>query len=394
MSKIILGLDLGITSIGWALVEFDKDNVDNNKIIESGVRIFTIAEHPKDGKSLALPRREARSARRTTKRKAQRLRAVKRLLVKNKIISVDELDGLFIGNKAQKDIWELRRDALYKELNNKELSRIMIHLAKHRGYYSNRKSEKPSDSEGKAVLGGINQNKEMLQGNQCLSIGEYISTKSKKRNGKVDGKLNYENSIERYMLADEIKMIFSKQKKLGNEFINDELLNNYLNLAFYQRPLKSVEHMVANCPFEKDEKRASKSSYSFEYFRALQKLNNIRLISLEGEDSLSSEEIKQIIYDEKQRYTPKNYKPRTYKQVRKLLNIDESVEFKGLTYFDYKTGERAKKDPENEGLIDFKAYHNIKKVVQEKDNLYWETIENDVDKLVPYHQYKDGLKIA
>ena len=79
MGKIILGLDLGITSIGWALVDYDKDNLENNKIIDSGVRIFTIAEHPKDGKSLALPRREARSARRNTKRKAQRMRAVKRL---------------------------------------------------------------------------------------------------------------------------------------------------------------------------------------------------------------------------------------------------------------------------------------------------------------------------
>ena len=86
MANTILGLDLGITSIGWALANVDDTNPANNGIIESGVRIFTIAEHPKDGKSLALPRREARSARRTTKRKAQKLRAVKRLLVGEKIM--------------------------------------------------------------------------------------------------------------------------------------------------------------------------------------------------------------------------------------------------------------------------------------------------------------------
>jgi CRISPR-associated endonuclease Csn1 len=55
MSKVILGLDLGITSIGWALVNVDDEDIANNHIIDSGVRIFTIAEHPKDGKSLALP---------------------------------------------------------------------------------------------------------------------------------------------------------------------------------------------------------------------------------------------------------------------------------------------------------------------------------------------------
>jgi len=381
MSKIILGLDLGITSIGWALVNIDE-KIENNKIIDSGVRIFTIAEHPKDGKSLALPRREARSARRTTKRKAQRLRAIKRLLVKNKFISNDELKSLFIGNKGQKDVWELRRDALYRELNNKELSRIMIHLAKHRGYFSNRKSEEPSDSEGKAVLGGIGKNKEILQSKNFLTVGEYISTKQKKRNGKDrDGKLNYDNSVERYMLADEIRTIFSKQKEFGSKLVDDEILDSYLEIAFNQRPLKSVEDMVGHCPFEQEEKRASKSTYSFEYFRALQKLNNIRLLTPEGEARLSQEEILQVIHDEKNRPTPKNYKARTYKQVRKLLKLDDAVEFKGLTYYDHKTGEVAKKDPENEGLVDFSSYHKIKKVVQEADHLFWQKLENDTNKL-------------
>nr|MDA3907566.1 type II CRISPR RNA-guided endonuclease Cas9 [Sulfurimonas sp.] len=292
MSKIVLGLDLGITSIGWALVSVDEVNYEvreslsydetskNSKIIDSGVRIFTIAEHPKDGKSLALPRREARSARRTTKRKAQKLRAIKRLLVENKIIRESEIDNLFIGNKKQLDVWQLRRDALYSLIDNRELTRIMIHLAKHRGYASNRKSEEPSDSEGKAVLSGITENKNILKLKNYLTIGEYISTKTKKRNGKDnDGKLNYENSVARSMLIDEIELIFAKQKDIGNEAVSDELLQQYKKIAFEQRALKSVAGMVAKCPFESDEFRAAKSSYSFELFRALQKLKNLRVIT-------------------------------------------------------------------------------------------------------------------
>ncbi|PHQ65814.1 MAG: type II CRISPR RNA-guided endonuclease Cas9 [Sulfurimonas sp.] len=373
MSKIILGLDLGITSIGWALVNIDEDNSKNSKIIDSGVRIFTIAEHPKDGKSLALPRREARSARRTIKRKAQKLRAIKRVLIENKILTKIELDNLFIGNKKQVDVWQLRRDALYRELNNKELSRILIHLAKHRGYSSNRKSEEATDSEGKAVLSGIGHNEEMLQKGTYKTIGEYISTKSKKRNGKdAEGKLNYENSISRSMLVDEIELIFKKQKEFGCKFINDSLLEVYKKIAFEQRALKSVADMVANCPFEKDEKRASKSSYSFELFRALQKLKNISFITIEGEVSFSKEEIEQVIHEAKSKTTP-----RTYKQIKKLFNLDESVEFKGLTYYDHKTGEA--KNPEKEKLIDFSGYHKVKKVIQNTDNLYWQTIENDSD---------------
>ena len=33
MSKTVLGLDLGITSIGWALVNIDDENSQNSKII-------------------------------------------------------------------------------------------------------------------------------------------------------------------------------------------------------------------------------------------------------------------------------------------------------------------------------------------------------------------------
>jgi len=372
MSKLVLGLDLGITSIGWALV--DTDSI-NSKIIDSGVRIFTIAEHPKDGKSLALPRREARSARRTTKRKAQKLRAVKKLLIQNKVITEEELEHLFIGNKKQKDVWDLRKDALYRKLDNKELSRIMIHLAKHRGYFSNRKSEEPSDSEGKAVLSGISHNQKTLQKEIYLTIGEYISTKVKKRNGKdSEGRLNYENSVARSMLIDEISIIFDKQKVFGNEIISDELLQVYKETAFEQRPLKSVSEMVANCPFETNEKRASKSSYSFELFRVLQKLKNIRLITFDDEKELSIEQVHQAINK------AKNTNKFSYKTLKTFFSLDKSVQFKGLRYFD-SHGELLKKDPETEKLVDFSAFIKMKKIIQEADNVYWDEIENNISLL-------------
>ena len=373
MGKTILGLDLGITSIGWALVDVDDENLHNNKIIDSGVRIFTIAEHPKDGKSLALPRREARSARRTTKRKAQKLRAIKRLLLKNKILTQDELDNLFIGNKKQLDVWQLRRDALYRLLDNKEFSRIMIHLAKHRGYFSNRKSEEPSDSEGKAVLSGIGHNAKILSESKYTTVGEYIFTKNKKRNGKdADGKLNYDNSVSRSMLVDEINIIFTRQKEFGSSLVSDELLQDYKKIAFTQRPLKSVADMVANCPFEEDEKRTSKSSYTFEYFRALQKLKNLRIIDENAyEMPLIFEQIQQIIANAKK---TSNF---TYKTFKKLFPQYKDMNIKGLVYYDHKTGEV--KDPEKVKFLDFSAYQKIKKAIQEVDNLYWDTIENDSD---------------
>lgn len=54
-----LGIDIGIASVGFAGV-----NIDKNKILFSGVHIFEAAENPKDGSSLAVPRREKRGQRR------------------------------------------------------------------------------------------------------------------------------------------------------------------------------------------------------------------------------------------------------------------------------------------------------------------------------------------
>ena len=58
-----IGLDIGIASVGWAVLE-NNTHDEPFRIIDLGVRIFDTAEQPKTGASLALPRREARSARR------------------------------------------------------------------------------------------------------------------------------------------------------------------------------------------------------------------------------------------------------------------------------------------------------------------------------------------
>ena len=50
LNKYIIGLDLGIASIGWAV--YDDES---KQMVDIGVRIFDAAEHPKTKESLALP---------------------------------------------------------------------------------------------------------------------------------------------------------------------------------------------------------------------------------------------------------------------------------------------------------------------------------------------------
>ena len=62
----ILGLDIGIASVGWAIVEIDEEE-NPIRLIDLGVRVFERAEVPKTGDSLAMARRLARSVRRLTR---------------------------------------------------------------------------------------------------------------------------------------------------------------------------------------------------------------------------------------------------------------------------------------------------------------------------------------
>lgn len=55
-----LALDLGSTSLGWAMVRLNAHQ-ETCAVIKAGVRIFSDGRNPKDGSSLAVSRREARA---------------------------------------------------------------------------------------------------------------------------------------------------------------------------------------------------------------------------------------------------------------------------------------------------------------------------------------------
>ena len=60
-NKYIVGLDIGISSVGWALLALDE-NDNPYRIIDVGSRIFTPGEEA-SGDSKAKARREKRGAR-------------------------------------------------------------------------------------------------------------------------------------------------------------------------------------------------------------------------------------------------------------------------------------------------------------------------------------------
>ena len=117
--ETILGLDIGIGSVGWALIE------DGKRIIDLGVRTFSKAETAKEGKSLNLIRRESRLSRRRIYRRADRLKKLLNFLIQQGLISKKEDIHL---NPNSENPWFLRSTAVNNLVTKEQLARIIFHI--------------------------------------------------------------------------------------------------------------------------------------------------------------------------------------------------------------------------------------------------------------------------
>lgn len=157
MYPYAIGFDIGITSVGWAVVALDGEDKPFG-IINMGSRIFDAAEQPKTGASLAAPRREARSMRRRLRRHRHRLERIRHLLVAENVISQAELDALFEGKLE--DIYTLRVKALDTAVSHADFARILLHIAQRRGFKSNRKSS--TSKEDGELLAAVSASRALM----------------------------------------------------------------------------------------------------------------------------------------------------------------------------------------------------------------------------------------
>src|SRR5690606_33297430 len=137
LPNAVLGLDLGPTSIGWALV----DKVAG-KLIASGVRIFPEGvDRDQQGGELSKneTRRIARGMRRQIARRARRKARLRDALVLAGLLPADRDEQQEL---AALDPYELRRQALDRPLTLYEIGRVLMHLNQRRGFLTNRKVDK------------------------------------------------------------------------------------------------------------------------------------------------------------------------------------------------------------------------------------------------------------
>ena len=372
---LVFGLDIGIASVGWAAV----DEVQEIPLLGLGSRIFVSAEVPKTGESLALPRRLARGMRRRIRRRAHRMWRIRQLFLRVGLAASDEaLEDLHKTTADDLTPWLLRTDGLNSKLNQRDWARVLLHIAKHRGFKSNRKSEASDEkSEGGKLLKGVTGNAKLLREKGYRTIGEMVWKDEKFAEHKRNKGGDYSHTVARDDLTLEIKALFEAQRDLGNRFAAEIFEAEYAKIFASQRPVDDGEiaEMVGDCTFEVGEKRAAKATYSAERFVLLSRLNNLMLIDA-GERRVLDAEQRKII--ETMAYKPATKSSKvTYKQIRKALDLPASIRF---NLVQYKSGEVDK--AEEDTFAELQAYHKLRdKITKACGELAWGNLTNQPDKL-------------
>ncbi|PEN93133.1 type II CRISPR RNA-guided endonuclease Cas9, partial [Bacillus cereus] len=354
-----IGLRIGITSCGWAII-----NKDLKRIEDLGVRVFEKAENP-DGTASAAPRREARKSRRKYRRKTHRIERIKRLIVQHDLLSKKEMDTLYL-TPFEIEVWDLRVEALERKLDNREFARVLIHLVQRRGFQTIRKSVEIQE-EGK-LLENISENDRIMKENGYKTVGEMFINHEKFKHNKRNKDGNYSNVVARSLLLTEIKAIFDAQRRLGNLFANPKFELDYLYIWGSQRPTLTYAQlmsMVGNCIFEKKEKRAPKTSWAFQYFLLLQKVNKLKVLDDIALRNLSKEE-RDIVIE----LAFKNKKV-CFMAIRKALKLNDNTRFNHLTYSHVVEIKKVEKAT----FIELKGYHLIRKKLKYINDVLHQKLE-------------------
>lgn len=385
--KYSLGLDIGTSSVGWAVLDLDK-----KRIHDLGVRIFERPEDPQNGDSLAKPRRDARSVRRRLKRRRQRLNHLKQFFVDQNILTKNQVEEVlnYKSNFNKLDVYALRAKALTEELSPEELLKVLYQIAKRRGFKSNRKVIEESDKEGGRVTSALKANEKFLADNNYTTVGDALSRDEKFALHKRNKRDDYTNSFARDDFLHELEAIIKTQQNYILKNVPEQTISELIygiddgqvtnvSAIMYQRPFMTkelIEKMVGNCTFEKDEKRAPKASYSFEVFRLASDLSHLVFIPRDAskrqakrdnlEVRLSPEQISKVID------VAKSQKSLTYKKVRSTAGISEDYVPKDVRG-KKKEGDEFGEDNTFGGL---KAYSDVRLALKDLPE-DWTKIDNE-----------------
>lgn len=388
---IHVGLDIGIASVGWAVLDPEAERIEG-----LGVRTFPKAENPKNGASLALPRRLARSARRRLARRRSRMKSFRAFLVSQGIIAAEDLEDAFVPRAGEPTPYQLRAEGLDRLLTQREWARVLSQLCKRRGYRSMRfASQSPSakDEEG-AVKLAIAENSAHMAEHGYRTIGEMLWLDERFQESRRN-KGDYKSVAAREQIIAEVSQLFAAQRRLGNRHASPEAEVKYLEILQWQAPLlegDALRAKVGRCSLNRMYPRAPLASPMFERFRLVDKLHNVRYtLPGSGARITLSPEQRQAVLDKAFGKTSKL----AYADIRKLCQVPAEARFVGVRYGSDSTDLSAES---KETLPLPKAWHAMRKAVADCPNGTWEALSRDLELLeaiadvLTYYKHDESVR--
>lgn len=312
--RYVLGLDLGVASIGWSCVKIDGKErpisigAVGSHVFEEGV-VGDIGRGRDE--SRGAKRREARMPRRMHERRVRRRRKVLQVLqrhgllppgdtgkpqaIHEYLLQVDgELRRRHAGDgdrvSAHNLLFRLRDKALDEQLEPDELGRALYHLAQRRGFLSNRKSA-PKDEDVGVVKKSIGELQSAMETSGARTLGEYFA-----------GLDPEEERIRRRwtarsMYVHEFDSILNAQAVFHPLIVTDAFRKELRKAIFFQRPLKSQRNLIGRCELVPGARRIAMADRLYQRFRMLQKVNDLKAIFPDGSERHLNPDERQKLLD-------------------------------------------------------------------------------------------------
>ena len=253
MSDVILGLDLGANSIGWALID-----EEGQRLLSAGVRVFPegVDRDQQGGEvSKNVQRRMARSIRRQIARRSRRKAKLRTLLLESGLLPA--VAGL-PREDPQRVRWEhetyqavdpytLRRRALREKLGPEELGRLLLHLNQRRGFESNRRADRAKRKETSEMLREISGLAEDM-GDKTL--GEYLADLRDDDPTRHHFTRLRGMHTNRAMYRQELDRIWSVQQHHHPGLLTDDLKQRVDEIIFFQRRMYWPASVIGHCEIE------------------------------------------------------------------------------------------------------------------------------------------------
>lgn len=330
MSDLVLGLDIGIGSVGVGIL-----NKVTGEIIHKNSRIFPAAQAENN-----LVRRTNRQGRRLTRRKKHRRVRLNHLFEESGLITD------FTKVSINLNPYQLRVKGLIDELSNEELFIALKNMVKHRGIsYLDDASDDGNSSVGDYAQ-IVKENSKQLE---TKTPGQ-IQLERYQKYGQLRGDFTVEEDGKKHRLINvfptsayrsEALRILQTQQEF-NPQITDEFINRYLEILtgkrkYYHGPGNEKSRtdygryrtsgetldnifgiLIGKCTFYPEEYRAAKASYTAQEFNLLNDLNNLTVPT--ETKKLSEEQKNQIINYVKNEKAMGSAK--LFKYIAKLLSCD------------------------------------------------------------------------